>query len=177
MRSLSLTIILAGILIITSCGTVKTTGESDITSYSELEEVIEHNRYEIENQWASPLGGDRVDLFSNPNYLRFRKDSVDIFLPYFGVRHTVSNYGDEGGIKYEGKARNFQIDRYEDKNKMVLEFEIEKGTENLDFQITVFSNGNTVTSVTSSQRSAISYQGKLKELTADEENKQQKGKH
>ena len=56
-------------------------------------------------------------------------------------------------------AEDLKVEKNPDQKKIVLKFGGEQGSENLDFYVTLFSNGNTNTSVTSSQRATISYQG------------------
>lgn len=147
------------IIIITSCGT----GRSGVVnSYEELEQLVDTQNFEIENDWAMPLGGDRVNLIGNSNFIRFKGDSVDIFLPYFGVRHSGGSYGGDGGIEYKGLAKDLEISKQEDKKRIVLEFDGKQSSENLDFMITIFSNGSANTMVNTSERSSISYQGDVK---------------
>lgn len=154
------------IFLMTSCGAGRT---GIVNSYEELEQLVDTQQFEIENDWAMPIGGDRVNLIGNSNFIRFKGDSVDIFLPYFGVRHTGGNYGGDGGIEYKGLAKDLEIKKQQDKNRIVLEFEGDQSSENLDFMITIFSNGSTNTSVNSSERSSISYQGNIKSSANNEE--------
>lgn len=159
------------LFLMTSCGTGKSSGVVQVKDYNELRELINNQGIEIEQQWAYPLSGDMVNLIGNPNFIRFKNDSVDLFLPYFGVRHSGGNYGGrDGGIKYEGIAEELKITEAEKDSKITIEFEAEEGTENYDFRITLFSNGNTSTSVTSSERNAITYKGIVKKLPEESEN-------
>lgn len=140
-------------------------------NFEELKELAEGREFEIENEWAMPLGGNNVNLIGNPNFIRFKGDSVDIFLPYFGVRHFGGTYGGrDGGIIYEGPAEDFSIDAEEEKNRVVLKFEGRHENEDLEFIITLFPGGNAYTSVNSSQRSNISYRGEVKELPEEHRN-------
>lgn len=149
--------------LLTSCGTPgSTAGNEDYTAISNL---VNSREFEIEQEWAMPLSGSTINLLGNPNYIRFKGDQVDIFLPYFGVRQSGGEYGGgDGGIKYVGPAEKIIIEENTRRNNISIKFEGRQGTEDLQFFITVMPGGNTQTSVSSSQRNAISYRGNLKPL-------------
>lgn len=150
-------------LFMSSCGTTDNLSRADVSTYEELERIVkERKAFAIENQWASPMSGERVNLIGNSNYIRMNGDRVEIFLPYFGVRHSGGAYNAEGGIKYEGPVKNLRFE--ENPRNIVVKFEGQQGSEDLNFMITMFPGGNTITNVNSSERQSISYQGKMKEL-------------
>lgn len=156
-------------LLFISCGSTKNTDESE--KYTELQELVDSREFQIEHQWARPMSGGNINLIGNPNYIRFENDSVDVFLPYFGVRHSGAGYNREGGIKYEGLAENLKIIEQKNRNRIALYFEGEQGNENLDFSVTIYANGNVQTSVTSSQRQTISYQGEIRKNFKEQQKK------
>ena len=146
-----------------SCRTTK--NAEAVKNMDELQSLIASRNFEIQNDWAYPLGGGNINLIGNPNYIRFKGDSVDIFLPYFGVRHSGGGYGKEGGIKYEGVAEDLEVVTAKNGNRLLLNFGGEQENEDLNFTVTLYGNGKARTSVTSSQRQAISYQGEIRERT------------
>jgi hypothetical protein len=100
-----------------SCGGAKTSNTAE--NFEELREFVNNSEFEIQSEWAMPLGQNQINLIGNPNFIRFKGDSVNLFLPYFGVRHAGGGYGGEGGIKYEGVAKDLQIIE-EPENKKVI---------------------------------------------------------
>lgn len=148
-----------------SCGSTVSAGDQQ--ELNELHELVESREFEIQHNWARPMGGGNINLIGNTNYIRFEGDSVDIFLPYFGVRHSGGGYGTEGGIEYEGLAKGLEITEGNDE-KLMLDFEGEQGSEHLNFSVTLYPNGNAHTSVTSSERQSINYQGEIRERSAEE---------
>lgn len=160
---LGLLIFSSGILI--SCGS---SGSSiDDEAYTELKKLVDTRNFEVENVWANPIGGGRINLIGNPNHIKIQGDSVDVYLPYFGVRHSGGGYNDEGGIKYQGIARKFKINEKPDKGQIELEFETENKGEFLEFSITLFPNNKATTNVNTTQRTAISYQGEVSKIKED----------
>lgn len=163
-------LLLSGILflvmtIIVGCGAPRNTSNPE--NYEELKNLVENREFAIEFQWAQPQGGGMIDLMSNPNHIRFKGDEVDIFLPYFGVRHRGGAYGSNtGGIKYEGKVSNLNISEDPSKNNILMKFEGRQDTEILVFNVTLYENGKAHASVSSSERNNIIYQGGDVKLSA-----------
>ncbi len=150
--------------IISGCGSTASTNNPEMVS-----SLVNTRQFEIENTWLFPLSGNRVNLIGNSNYIRMKGDSVDVYLPYYGVRHSGGGYNSENGIVYKGIARDFKIVNNAAKNLYDMSFKGMQGSESLNFFITVYGNGNTNTSVNSSQRQSISYTGKIKALSAEKE--------
>lgn len=148
-----------------SCGTGKQSTRADISNFEELKELVESRQFEIEQEWAQPISGNQVNLMDNPNFIRFMRDSVQMFLPYFGVRHAGANYGGrDGGIEFEGVPQNLRIKESDKKKNIIIEFEAEEDQEDYNIQIVLFPNGRTSTSVNTSERSSISYRGFINKL-------------
>lgn len=145
-----------------SCGSMSTTKNPE-----KIDNLISGRHFEIENDWLLTLSGNRINLIGNPNSITFKGDSVNVFLPYFGVRSFGGGYNSENGIKYIGIAKNLEIFENENKESYSIRFKGNSGTEYMDFYITVYANGKTNTSVTTSQRQSISYMGNVKEIAKE----------
>ena len=135
---------------------------TDSPQYLELLEEIADAEFEIENERANPSQYSRVNLIGNPNRIKFENDSVNVFLPFFGERYSGGGYNSDGGaIQFKGVPQDLQIRENPEKGSVHISFEGNKETENLEFFLTIYSNGVARTSVTSSQRAHISYDGNL----------------
>lgn len=151
------------LLLTLACGGVKDSSSLESEKdFAKLSELVDSREFEIENEWLLPLGGSMINLIGNPNYIRFKGDSLDLFLPYFGVRHSGGGYGRDGGITYKGPAKNLNITKDTAKNNIHLNFEANADNEILEFFITLFPGGSATTFVSSSQRQSISYRGDVK---------------
>ena len=145
---------LLSLALLSACKSTK----GDTSDLSELRLLIESRSFDIENNWALPLRGAQINLVTNDNHLRFRKDSIDIFLPYFGVRQFSGGYNAEAGIRYEGILNDLEIDSsYADKVK--LRFETSIGTEQIRYIITMYPDGKSNLQLLMNQRDNISYRG------------------
>ncbi|MDT0641823.1 DUF4251 domain-containing protein [Zunongwangia sp. F363] len=147
-----------------SCG-----GSSEVNSGEDIMKLVGSRSFEVENQWAIPLGGGMINLIGNPNYIRFKKDSdsVEVFLPYFGVRHSGGGYGDSGGIKFKGIPKELTVEEL-NKDDVQISFVGNNGNENFQFMLKIFSNGNSTTSVNSTQRNSITYRGNIKPVNKED---------
>ena len=157
---------------IIACGGNRSSSEADVRDYEDLRAMVMNNReFAIEHQWANPMRGTSINLLGNPNYIRFKEDSVNIHLPYFGVRHSGGGYGSwEGGVRYEGLARNLEITENPEKRNILINFRGNGETNEIqEYRITVFPNGKASTSVNSSQRDPISYRGEIMKLPEEQE--------
>lgn len=143
-----------------SCGSRNAIG-ADSREYRQLVERVNERDFEIVNEWANPLRASRIHLVGNPNYIRFEGDSVEVFLPFFGVRHSGGGYGSEGGIVYEGPVQNLRIEEMPGRGRVMMSFSGNQKSENLDFNITFFPGGKTNASVNSSQRDRMGYEGRI----------------
>ena len=181
-------VVILGILILVSCGATDYTVK-DITSFEDLKSFAQKKEFEIENRWANPMRANTVTFINNPNfnsgnvnligntnYIKFKGDSVDIYLPYFGVRQMGGGYNDRSGIKFEGIPQDLEITENENKKYVRYEFTANDETENYQFFITLYANGNASTSVNSSQRDNISYTGKFDRLEEEEKDESEIGK-
>lgn len=149
-------------LLISSCGGADR-NMADSPQYRELLEEVSDLEFKIENDWADPTQYARVSLIGNPNQIKFENDSVDVFLPFFGERYAGGGYDSDGGaIQYKGVPQDLQIKENPKEGSVLISFEGSRNTENLEFLITLYSNGVARTSVTSSQREQISYDGDLR---------------
>lgn len=145
-------------LVLMSCGSSKNASREQ--NYEQLKNMVHNQRFEIENQWANPLRGGMINLIGNPNHLRFSRDSVDVFLPYFGQRQSGGGYGQrEGGIVYKGVPEDLNIIESEKKKNILIRFSGQQGSENLRFLLELYPDGGANIYVNSSQRDAISYRG------------------
>ncbi len=144
-----------------SCGSANR-DMTDDPEYRAMVEDVSDMEFEIENEWANPTQYARVNLLGNPNRIKFENDSVDVYLPFFGERYAGGAYDRDGGaIQFKGVPQNLKIQENPEKGTVKVSFEGNRDTENLDFLITIFSNGVARTSVTSTQRETIVYDGRL----------------
>ena len=148
------------VFIFAGCGGANTSVNDE--EYNELRKLIYSQKFKVENQWAYPVGGGNINLITNPNSIKITGDSIDVFLPYFGVRQSGGTYGgNDGGIKYRGPLKNLEIEENIKKGNIKVSFETKQNSEDLDFNMTLYPNKKVRTFVNSNKRTTISYEGEL----------------
>lgn len=120
--------------------------------------------FKFEATWATTQKGKRINLTTNPNYLKIDNETADIYLPYFGVVHSPGAMGGDGGIIAEGKVENYRVDLNEKKQRTTIRFKAKGKNDSFDFTLTVYPNGNSNLNVNSNSRNSISYDGRISEL-------------
>ena len=86
--------------------------------FQEMKAIIESEEFDFQADWATPAQGRRRSLASNANFLKFGKDSVDIYLPYFGSSSSGgAAMTSDGGIVYSGPKTKFKLSVDDKKQK------------------------------------------------------------
>ena len=153
----------------------------------QLQQLIATKEFEINATWAVPRvtnsflqvansgllpGGSsasNINLIGNPNYLKFKKDSVFIALPYYGERQMGGGYNTNTiGINFEGNYEDYQENYIAAKQYYTIDFTVRNGTESLDFSIRLYDNLKTNMMVTSSHRTPIGFDGMVSEIETKE---------
>jgi len=132
--------------------------------YAATKELINSGNYKFEATWANTLNGRKIDLTTNPNYLKIKDTNADIYLPYFGEVHTPVAPGGDGGIIFIGQVESYKVDFNIKKQKVIIRFSGKAKNEFFDFTLTVFRNGGSNLNVNSNFRKRISYDGRTSEL-------------
>lgn len=137
--------------------------------YAKMKELVNSKTYIFQADWASTQNGKRINLMSNPNFLKIDQENAIADLPYFGVSQSPSiGMNSGGGIAFEGLINNYKVEYNDKKQKGIIKFNALNKTEHFDIILTVFKNGNASLNVMSNSRNGISYDGKVKEIKKEE---------
>ena len=166
------------VMLFTACKTAENFSEEEILRSREL---IESSEYDIELQFARPMPSNelnqiyssnllpvesrnyRISLAGSGNHIKRMGDSVSVSLSYFGTRHnSVSLSETDGGIRFKGIPKNYQL-RYDEKRKRsIISFDIKNRTESHQLTVIVTPNNYVQVNMYSSHRNNISYTGHIK---------------
>lgn len=169
-------VLLVVTVVLSSCSGTKTIDAdskhvNDVEDFRNLQKIVKDKNFTVTSDWAYPLGGSRVNLIGNPNFVTFEKDSVKTFLPYFGVVQVVANYGGGGGISFEGVPKSYKVIPLKNKNNVLIKFDISNKTENFEVLVTLFPNKSARISVNSGYRNSISYSGRFEGNKKEEDSR------
>ncbi|UUF14188.1 MULTISPECIES: DUF4251 domain-containing protein [Flavobacterium] len=132
--------------------------EKALQKQKEIEALIDSKNFVFEAQKVTPQGGRLIILDYNTYFLKFNAEKTTCDLPFFGRGYNVG-YGSDGGIKFEGMPENIKIGK---KSKNYSVRATVKGKDDVyDLIFTIFFDGGASLSVTSNNRSPISYDGEI----------------
>ena len=124
----------------------------------------------VANSGLFPPGSmqNQVSLSRSSNYLKIIGDSVAADLPYFGERQMGGGYnGNNGGIVFKGIPKKYEVIKNDKRQGFDIRFAIRNASESFNVQVALFPNRTSSINVTSSQRTAIRYEGVVSSLEED----------
>ena len=135
--------------------------EKEDAQYEQIVALIDGGEFAYTVQSANPTGGKTVQITSS--YSMEAKGGIyKAYLPYFGRAYTAS-YGGDGGVEFEGEPSDLKINKNADKRTITISFNIKNKNETYGCTL-VTGGGNGTLTITSSNRSTISYYGRVSEL-------------
>lgn len=137
----------------------------------QIEGLINSKTFVFVASRAIPQGVGSVDLTSNSNYIEFNPEKIKSYMPFFGRAYSI-DYGGDGGIKFDEKPDVYKIATL--KKGKGYEINASVSTTRDVYKLTLFVSpeGAATLTVTSNQRSTISYHGEIvKQETKGENSK------
>ena len=128
--------------------------------YEDMKALVEGGEFTFMADWATAAAGARINLNSNVNFIKFSKDSIDTYLPYYGSSSSGgAAMTTDGGIVCSGPKTKYKIKLNDKKKKIQLTFITTDNNDTYDFIMTIFKGGNTNINVNSNYRTSIKYDG------------------
>ena len=142
-----------------------------VKEFEAMKVLVNSESYTFEGEWATSNRGRRINLISNPTFIKMEAENADAFLPFFGTAHSGAGYGGSGGgIEFKGEVKNYQVSFNDKKRKATIKFATKsKSSENFDVTITINGSTSATVNINSSNRSTMNYSGKIKKLEKKKE--------
>jgi hypothetical protein len=133
--------------------------EKKLEKQKQIEAMVNAKEFVFVARTALPSGMRSVNLTTNTNYVKFQPELIDSYMPYYGRGYSGIGYGGDTGLKFKDKPEVFNIV----KKKKAFQIDATVKTTNDVFRLSlsVGFEGSTSLSVTSNNRSTISYQGDI----------------
>ena len=135
--------------------------EQKLAQQKKVEALIDSKEFEFEGDMAYSQGGRSISLTTNPNYLRFKNDSIDSQMPYFGRAYAVP-YGGGGGLDFKGPVEKYSITK--NKKNFTIKAEVKDNSDYYSVTLTVFFDGGASLFISSNNRDSINYRGDIEAL-------------
>lgn len=140
--------------------------QKKIEREKEIAVLVDSKNFEFVARRALPTGFRPMDLTTNPNFIRFSQDSIVSEMPFFGRAYSVP-YGGEGGLKFEGKPEVYTIKK--DKKFYSVDAKVKSKGDYFTINLSISFAGSATMSISSNNRSPISYYGEISEIKKPEE--------
>jgi len=132
--------------------------EQKLEKQMAVEAMVNAKEFTFVARMANPSGMRSVNLATNPNFMKFSPGEIESEMPFFGTSHTP-NYGGDAGLKFKAKPEEFTIEKGKKNYEGVI---VVKGDDDkYKIYLTIGLDGNTTLSVSSNNRSNISYSGEI----------------
>ncbi len=134
--------------------------ERKIEKQKQTEAMVNSKEFIFSARTAMPQGGRSIDLTTNPGSVKFHPDLIKSDMPYFGrVTGTAAYGGRDGGMKFEGKPEGYTVTAKKKGYQVSAEVKGENDTYRLS--LSVSPEGSSSLSITSNNRSIITYTGEI----------------
>lgn len=139
--------------------------------YELIKKLIDTKQYEFTGEWATSSKGRRVNLISNPTYLKIDNTTGDGYFPFFGTGFSGAAYtSGNGGIEFKNELENYTVTLNDKKRQVSIKFKVKGENDYYDVIVSVFAGGNTSITINSNNRSVMTYSGKTTALEKKETN-------
>ena len=134
--------------------------EKKIEKQKQTEALVNSKEFLFTARTAMPQGGRSINLTTNPGTVKFHPDMIKSDMPYFGrVTGSAAYGGRDGGMKFEGKPEGYTVTAK--KNGYQVNAEVKGENDTYRLSLSVSSEGSSSLSITSNNRSVISYNGEI----------------
>lgn len=132
--------------------------------------LVESKEFVFVANRVMPQSGRTINLTTD--YLvEFHPELIKCDLPYFGRAYGGIGYGSsDGGMKFEGKPSIYSIEKK--KKAYYIKADVRGESDSYSLMLTVYFEGTANLSISSNNRSSISYDGDIEEFK--ENNKEKK---
>lgn len=135
--------------------------EQKLEKQNQIENLVNLKAFKFVGRMAYPSGMKSVNLTTNPNFMIFTPDMIESEMPYFGTSRTPV-YGGDAGLKFKAKPEEFTAEK--GKKNYEIKVVVKGDNDKYKIYLTISFDGSADLSVSSNNRSNISYSGEISEL-------------
>jgi hypothetical protein len=139
--------------------------EKKLEKQNQIVLLIDAKEFVFVANRVQPQEGRSINLTSD-YFAEFHPDLIKCDLPFFG-RAFSAGYGNDHGIKFEGKPTVYSIEK--NKKNYTIKIEIRGATDTYSIMVLVYFEGSATLSINSNNRSSISYDGDIKAVKKNKE--------
>ncbi|MDO9257299.1 MAG: DUF4251 domain-containing protein [Bacteroidales bacterium] len=132
-----------------------------------IESLINAKTFDFIARTAIPTGYKTVSLTTTTNFVKFQPQLIDSYMPFYGRAYSGVGYGGDEGLKFTGIPEEFTVTKGKKNYQVNATVKGEKDTFSLSLSVSFEGSANLT--ITSYNRSAISYTGEIAASQRNEE--------
>jgi hypothetical protein len=129
----------------------------------QTEKLVNSKKFQFVARQAMPMGGQTMDLTTNPNFVKFHPDRIEANMPFFGRAYNIP-YGGSGGIKFDNKPGTYTITPEKKDKGYLIRATVKNTTDSYSMTLSVGNSGYGTLTINSNNRNSISYYGQISAL-------------
>lgn len=133
--------------------------EAKIEKQKQTEALVNSKTFVFNARMALPTGYKSVNLTTGGYNVKFSPELIDSYLPFYGKAYSGVGYGGDAGMKFSGKPEAFTVAKSKKNYTVNATVKGEKDTYRIS--LSVGFEGSATLSITSNNRSFISYNGEI----------------
>lgn len=126
---------------------------------NQIEAMVNAKEFVFIPRIVLPSGMKSVTLSLNQNFVKFQPDFIDSDMPFFGSVYSGVGYGTDTGLSFKGQPKTFTVEKQE--KGFQINVVVRGETDNFSLFLSVGFEGSASLSISSHNRSTISYQGEI----------------
>ena len=135
--------------------------EAKLEKQKQTKLLVDSKEFVFVARTAMPQRGRTIQLTTNYT-LEFHPDVIKCDLPFFGRAFSGVGYGGGGGMQFEGKPLDLNIEKK--KKSYDIAFKVKGDNDSYSLMLSVYFDGSAYLSISSNNRSTISYNGDIEAL-------------
>jgi len=143
--------------------------EKKIQQQKQIDSLVNAKTFDFVGRTAMPTGYKTMNLTTTTNYVKFQPELIDSYMPFYGRAYSGVGYGGDSGLKFTGKPEEFTVTK--GKKNFQVNATVKGENDTFRLSLSVSFEGSASLSITSNNRSAISYSGEIKAPEIKEEKK------
>jgi hypothetical protein len=167
----SISVLLLSLVVSTGYSQEKTKkelkAEKKIERQRQVEAIVNDKVFVFVARTALPTGMRSVNLTTNQNYVKFKPDLIDSYMPFYGQGYSGIGYGGDSGLKFTEKPEEFTV--VKTKKAYEINVIVSSTADKFRLSMNVGFEGSATLTITSNNRSTISYQGEISPPEKQEE--------
>jgi hypothetical protein len=133
--------------------------EKKLALQKEVEKLVNSKEFVFIATMAIPAGYRSVSLDVNSNFVKFHPDHIESYMPYYGRTYNAGASMNDPGLKFEGKPTEYTLETTKKEHRIKA---VVKGpADNYTISLIVSFDASSSLSITSNNRSSISYNGQI----------------